>query len=510
MKLIQRLAGNTFFLTLDWLAVTVLSFVFWIIVWKTLPPESAGVIATSLNMIILISTLGVFGMHATLTKLIAEYIEKRQMKRVASLIRFSNRFLIGINLVLAVTFFSVAYTSAFDFKIPLAASLVVAVGIVVWPITYSTTSILYGFQNMRRIFTTDLVANVLKVFLAAILIYVGLETLGPLAAIVASFITVIALRRDLIGLGKRAGNLIDKRHVIVKYAFPAMVASLSWAVYNNTPTIILTLLDSLKSSGLFAASISIVNPLAFIPTIISQALFPITSSLMVLKNHARNQAKLIALVLRYVFFISLPLYVLYLFFSKGIVLILARPEYLDAVGLIPIVGIAVLFQGMGHIFLSSLFAIRKTEQNRNVTMLTAASFLAVSLPATMAFGIMGLVWAFFISSAVFLGVSYTLLRRSLRFQFPWRVFGKISLSILPLLVLLLSMDTVVEYGIVPEILPKLVMMLPFVAVGMYLYYWLLKKLGFYSREDLTILKFAGEKMRPMKPLIDRFEDFIKK
>lgn len=501
MKIVERLAGNSYYLFLDWAVVTALSFIFWILIWKSLPPESAGIIATSLNMIILISTFGILGMHVTLTKLISEYTKGNQKDKIKSLIRFTTKVLIAVNILISVAFFSVVTYFGIDLKIPFSAVVAVSVGIFIWPITNSTTSILYGFQNMKRIYKTDLLSNILKVILAGVLIFAGFEFFGPIVALIAAFASTIFLRYDVLSFGKVAKETLDKYKIIKKYALPALVASLSWALFINTPTIILAFFDSLKSSGLFAAALSIANPLAFIPTIVAQALFPLSSYLMTARNHAEKQAQLVSLVIRYISFISIPLIIVYVFFAKAMILVFTQLEYLEAVDLIPLIGFAILVQGLGQIFVSNLFAIRRTEANRNIYMLTAGVFLATSIPMTMAFGIIGLVESFVVSVIIFTLASYFTLRKYLRFSTPWKSLSKVLLSssVLALILLIPSM-----YGV------KALGLIPFLIVGSVLYLWILAKLKFYSSEDVTILRFAEKKIRILKGPIGAFRSFVER
>ena len=487
MKLVQKLAGNTFYLFLDWIVITVLSFAFWVLVWKTLPPESAGIIATSLNMIILISTFGMFGLHATVTKLIAEYSSKQKIK---SLIRFSTKILIMVNLAISVGFFLIISYMGVDLKLPFMALVLVSIGIFVWPLANLTSSVLYGSQNMKRIFKTDLTSNVLKLAIAAGLIFLGYETLGPIAAMIAAFGMLIVFRRDTLSLGDAVKELSNKREVIMKYAFPAFIASVAWALFINTPTIILTFFDSLESSGLFAASISLTNPLAFVPLLIGQAVFPIISSLMAKKNHAKTQSALISLVLRYIALVSVPLLIIYMFFAKSLVLVFAQLEYLDAVPLIPIVGVAVILQGVGHVMLQGLFAIRKTEANRNIMLLNAGVFLALAIPGTMMFGINGLLAAFVFSVFVFLGAGYFTLTRSLSIRLPWKSFGKIFASVIPLVGILL-----IGQSVIPTVpVMKTVTLFLLAIFGSYLYFKMLKITKFYTKDDRDIMKLAGSRI----------------
>ncbi|MBI4894337.1 MAG: polysaccharide biosynthesis protein [Candidatus Aenigmarchaeota archaeon] len=499
MKLVERLAGNTFYLFANWLSVTVLSFVFWIVVWKSLPPEAAGIISTSVNMIILISTFGMLGFNATLTKLISEYSKKKQDGKITALIGFSNKLLVTVNVITSVAFFSLVYYFQIDLNMPIEALAAISVGIVVWPLVHSTTSILVGLQNMRRIYTTDFAINIFKLIAAAILVYAGFGFMGPLAAIVMSFGIVVVLRRDALRLGRAVREKVDRHAVFFKYAAPAFVASVSWALFTNTPTIILTLFDSLKTTGLFAAALSITSPLALIPGIISQAVFPITSGLSGSRNQSAAQAKIIKLVMRYVFFVSVPIMIIYAFYSKALVLVFTQIHYLDAVQMIPIVGLAVLVQSIGQILVSSLFAIGKARWNMAVYLVTAAFFICTSIPMTMLLGADGLIASFVAGVAVFATASYLALRKNLKFSMPWVSMAKLAV---PSLLLFFILQSSFALGL------KALETLPMLALGLVLYIFILGKLKFYSTDDVAILRFAESRLKFLSPQLSALRKFV--
>ena len=193
--------------------------------------------------------------------------------------------------------------------------------------------------------------------------------------------------------------------------------------------------------------------------------------------------------------------IVYIFFAKSMILVFTQLEYLEAVNLIPLIGFAILVQAIGQIFVSNLFAIRRTEANRNVYILTAGVFLVSAIPMTMAFGIMGLVGSFVVSVIIFALVSYVVLKRYLNFSMPWKSLGKIFFSsvILGLILLIPSIYGVKTLGLVP-----------FLVIGTFLYFWILAKMKFYSGTDVVMMKFAEKKMPFIRKQIAVIRKFIER
>jgi O-antigen/teichoic acid export membrane protein len=501
MKLIQRLAGNTAYLFLDWLSVTILSFLFWMLIWKTLPPESSGMIATSVNLIILISTFSTFGMHGALNKLVSEMSAKKKGDMITALIKFSNRMLLFINLVVSSVFLFSVFYLGIDIKIPAEAALIVGIGIVIWPIANSTTAILLGLQNMKRIYITDTISNLIKLVVAGVSIFLGYGYLGPLSGVLIAFIAAIVLRADLLRIGVKTKAFVDKSIVVRKYALSSFIASSSWAVFFNTPTIILAFLDSFKSSGIFSAALSIANPIAYLPNIVSLALFPIASALSTSKKTVRKQAELFSIVIRYMFFLSLPVMIVFFFFSKPVVIALARLEYLDAVQFIPVMGLGVFMQAIGSVLLSNLYAIGRPDLTRNISVLATVFFLLLSVPATYSYGLNGLVASYIASVSLIAILGYIALKRSIGFYIPWISIGK---------VLLASAVMIIVTGTPHAIGFKTLESIPFLLLGLAAYIWMLSKSRFFTHDDLSIAKIAESKAGNLNRLIRPFREFLER
>ena len=492
-KITDKLVDNTFYLFLHWLVVILSSFVFWVIVWKSLPPESAGIIATSLNLMVLISIFGSLGLYSTLTKLISEYKKSKQYDKIKSLINFSTKLLVLTNFIISIGFFLIITTFQIDLKIPFYALVLVSIGIFLIPLSSGTSSILFGLQKMKKIFHTEIFSQLVKLILSITLLIIGFEFLGPLIALVIFFFVFVLLRIDVLKLGIGVKKITNKNKIIIKYALPSFISSISWALYINSPILILTFFDSLTSSGIFSAAISLTNPLVYISGIMVGAVFPIISSLMVTKNRKLNQVHLINIIVKYFSLFSFPLLVIYIFFSKQIILLFARLEYLDAVSIIPIMAIIGIFQGIGYIFISSLFSIRKTKENRNITIIFSIFFLILSIPLTIFFGINGLLSSMIISLIFLISMGYYVLNKSLNFKLKLSLFYKILIGIIPLF----SMLFIIEY-IIPQSVFRTIISFIFGLIGIFIYFKILKIIKFFDEKDKIILKILSKKIKKSK------------
>lgn len=508
MILRKKLISNTFYLLLDWFLVSILSFLYWLVAGKTLLPQEYGIVSTSVNLISLLSGIAILGLGTAVWKLIPEYLAKKQKKKVSGLIKFSLKTILISNLLIA-TLLLIFYpflTSVL--KVPFTVILITAISLIILSFSNQLGFILYGFQNMRKVFTTHAVGHLTKIIVAIFLIFLGFSYFGPIIGFAIGFLLVALLRINSAHLREQAES-IDKKFVMLEYALPAFIASLAGIVFSNSPYIILTSIANPEVTGIFTVAMILTGIIAVIPGTLSTALFSIISQLSGSTNAKKGQKYLIQLVLRYALFLSLPAAIFLVLFSKPVILIFSRSEYLVASQIFPILALAAIIYGCGNIFLSSLYAIGKTKLNRNITIAMTLVFLVSSIPLTYwffslnpsskilpAFGL-SLAYTFSVSILFFLSLFY--LKKFITLTIPLKTIFKLLISSLASLAFLYLVTNFTS-GILSFCLA--------IIAGI-IYLAILLPLRFYSKEDVEVIKYAAEKL-PFKRRILNFAKFLSK
>ncbi len=492
----EKLVGNSFFLFTDWFSLTVLSLLYWFVIGKTLPPENYGIIATSTNLILMISGLSLIGMQLTVPKLVSEYAQKKQYDKLKSLVSFSMKIVILIvsAISLSMILFSGFFTNLFN--LPLDALIIVSVSLFVWSLWSLSTSILLGLQNMKYIFQTNLVGNILRILLAVAMISAGFAYVGPLAATLIGLFLIILLRWKFFSLYSPAK--INKKQVIMKYAIPAFVAGIAVILFSNAPNIILNTIQGPAVTGLFAIAITVSSPLATIPSTFSSASFPIVSALSTERNPNKKQMRLINFATRYSFFMTIPAFTILIVFAEKILLMFSRVEYLPAVQLIPIIALSTIVWGVGQIFNSSIYAIRKPNVSRNIVVLSTITFFVMAFPLTYILSSFGTAVSYLASTLVFAILSYAYLRKSIKLKFDSMVFMKIiSSSIL---------FGAIIYSV--KFFDNIIIKFLLLSLGIASYFGILLVMKYYSKDDARVFEIISMKSPVFKKQIMQISKFI--
>lgn len=502
----QRLIGNSAFLLLDWIIITVLSLMFWLVIGKTLPKEVYGIVATAVNIIIILSGVALLGLNTTMIKMISEFSGKNQMDKIKRLVRFSIKVGMLVSVAFAAVIAALSGMLADALNIPADVILLISVGILVFSAWGLTTSVLYGFQSMKRVMKTNMVGNIVKLIVTIGLVFAGFSYFGPIVGLIISVLAIILMRLDtfFIILKKRERK-VDKIKLdfksIITYSVSAIVASIAMVGFANTPNIILSALAGPAITGLFAISLTITSPIFSIPSVLNSALFPITSSLTTKKGGKSSQKALINMVLKYAAFITLPLISILLVFSGTIILFFSSGDFLEARPLLPIVGFAAFLFGIGGILNMSIYAIRKPNVSRNITILTLVIFLALSIPLTLTMSVTGMAIAYISSIFVFCATSMLYLRKFIGFSPDWLSLGKIGIAVLIFSSLLFGIDYLISESAVK---------LAAAVAALVMYVFLLIPLRFYRKEDLTILDFLAKRTPVGKKVFSGIRDIISK
>jgi stage V sporulation protein B len=496
----KKLVSNTFYLFLNWFFVTLLSLLYWVIIGNTLSRDQYGIVATSVNLMLFVSGFSHLGLNSTVSKLIPEYIQKKNYKKSSALIKFSLTIILISNGLFALFISLNASALAYLLKVPTIAIYMCSIGLFALSLTNYLASIIYGFQNMKKNFIVTLLGHIVKVVSSGLLIFLGFSYFGPILGFIICFLLMSILffeRRWF----KSNSVKINKKQVIFHYTLPAFIMSISALVFTNMQLIILPFFTTQAITGLFALAMTLTSPIGVIPTVLSNALFPITSQLAV-NGEAKKQSHLLNSTIRYTLFFVLPITIFLIYYPELLIILFRfKPEYLEAAYLFPILGVAAFFLGLSGIFLSSLYAIRKTKLNRNIWAFSALILLILEIILTPMFSALGLSIAFLLSNLLLAALGYFYLKKYLKIDLNFRSVAKLILANIIFFGLLFIANIFIKSNLIKF----------FVAIASGISYLLvLVPMRFYKKEDIEIINILYERSPVLKDQIRSVSNFLSK
>lgn len=500
MKIKDKLLSNATYLALNWGFNTLFFMVFWILLFKVLSPNSAGIVALALQTTTLLSTLSLFGLGLTAQKLISEMKERGQKNKIQNLISSSLKATLLSSIIFSICFWGITTIYPNYFKLSSDVVWIVFISIIAMSFSTILASIYQGFQNMKKIFLTTMYGDLCLIVSALLFLYLGFGYLGAILAFAFSQI-VMALTRFNPNMFKTSKKGQLSKRIVLKYSLPASVVVLFMAIFNNSQYIILSSMKTIEIIGVYAVGMKIISVISILPTIFSSALFPITSGLSADKNGKSRQSYLISLVFRYTVFIVFPLALFSIVFSKYLVLFFSSAEYLSATTFLPVLILGGVFLGLATQFLSSLYAIGKPKKYRDSYVISTLVYLISAVTLTYYFSTIGMAISYLLSTFVMFIVSFIYIRRYLTISFPLKTVGKVIVGIAASFLFLFFMK---------PFIPNLLIAGIFSIISGLIYLGVLLKLNFYIEEDLKIFDYLSKRTPIFKNEIKKVRKYLSK
>jgi len=482
----KQLFSNTYYLLTRWVIMIISSFLFWIIIGKLLNPTQYGIISTSMNFIAVLSGIVMLGFPQALIKLISE--NKMNIKKH---FLFSIKIILLFNVAIILVLFLFEDFVITTFKFNLYILLLIVIGMLLQSMAITFTSIIVGLQDMKRLLTSDVVSQTFRIALSIILIFLiptsfnaEFKYFGPLIGFIVYFLLLFILRFDFEAL--RTKKIKLKKKQLFKYSFPAFLTYISWLIFSNTQYIVLTAFKNPEITGKFSVAMLLVTPVPDIIKTISTSLFPIISKLSKTKS-SKKPNHLLTLSFKYSLFLTIPFVLLLISFSKIGVLIFATEQFLEAANFLPILAIGAIFLGIASLFIDSLYATDHPKISTKITSLLSILFLAFSLVLTYLYSALGISYAYLISSIFSFFISFIFIKKYFGFKIPIKHILKIILSSLFVFLFLYILAPLIQ-----SIIFAIFLLIPSAIIYLFSLYFL----NFYSREDLTLIKYISEKLPP--------------
>lgn len=500
MAIKEKLFSNATYLSLNWFFITFFSLIFWLILGKTISPDSYGIVALFFQIATILSGISVLGLSSAISKLIPEFLERNRGVEVQGLILFSFKWVLVASLTIAIilTIFS-SQLSVF-LKLQKEVLWIVSISIVVMVTVGVFDYIYHGFQNMKKLFLTNFCGGLSKIAFTLLFVFLNFDYFGVIVAIFLSYVVVILTRLEK-AIFKISKKLVVDKKLILKFSIPAFTVYIFSAILNESQFILLSLMKTAELTGLFAVGMKISSVITVIPLVFLSSLAPIVSGLCADKNSKLKQSYLVKLVFRYILFFVLPTAILLILFSKYAILLFSNPSYLPAANFLIILTAASVFGGLASFLLSNLYTIGNPNKYRDSQIISSLAYLSLSIPLTYYFSATGLSFSYLFSTILLFFLSLFYLRKHLNFIPPLKDVGRILIGCAISAIFLILLKPYINNFLVAIV---------FAIIAGFIYLASLLKLKFYLKEDLMILDFLSERIPIFGKIFILVRNFLSK
>ncbi len=493
LKIVEKAISNTIYLTLNWITLTSLSFLYWVIAGKLLLPSEYGKVTTAYQLMFFLGSIANLGLGLAVSKVIPELIVKKQEKKIPTIIKFSLKIALSVALVLAGLL--VLSTPLLNKKLEfnLRDTVFIALGLLFVQLSLFFSRVWHGYQNMRKVWINNGINQITKLIVSAFLIYFGYGYFGPIAGLVVMYFVSFLLYFSSKII--RDGTRYDTEYLFYELAIPAFFANVFMMIFNSTQYIILSLMRNVESTGYFSLAFMISVQLSTMFNIITTAIFPLVSGLSSIKKK-ESYNKLITMGIKYGLLIVLPVAIFIVIFDEVIITTFFRPEYLPASDLFVLLLPGVLLFSIMNILLTNLYAVGESRIYRNINILITIMYFSTAFLFSWLWNYVGMAISYLVTSLVSFSITLYYSRSVFRIAISKSIIMKIILAGFVLMIVWYGINFF-DIGLYKKMI--------LVVVSSVLYPLLLKILKFFDEYDKRVIRIVFDKIR-----LRSFYNIIKK
>lgn len=479
------------------------------LVARYLGPFDYGLLSLGLDVLNILAPIAILGLPVGITRYVAFYKGKQDLQRIKGVFVTSYKIILISGLSFAITLFLLSdWISSTIFK-TIELSLILKIFAIGAPFSILTTITVAGicsFKQMKyKVYVNDifqklfiLTGIILSIFLGFGIIGVTLTyTVGFIGAFLLAF---YFLETKLFPLIKSKVKAISISKELLSFSGPLMFAAILWVIMGRIDTLMLGYFINPVQVGIYHAAFPTAILLLVVLTSTEMIFMPVAAELYA-KNLLEELWSIFRVVTKWMFAISLPIFLIMIFFSETILRILFGAEYTSGAIVLSILAVGYFIASLVGPTGAMLLTIGKTKILLANNIIVLGIDIILNLYLIPIYGIIGAAIATAISISLWNVLTLVEIYHYTRIQPFNLVFVKpaISATISILLIYLLAKKVAIS---------SILFLALLFFIFMILYFLLLLLSRSFEREDIMILttleKRLGLELKLLRRLFRRF------
>lgn len=488
----------------------VLGMVNTILLARFLEPSKYGLFFLGFTIVEILAIIGVFGLASGVTRFIPYHHAKSRDDKVKSTIQFSLKFSLILSVILAIVLFllsdQIAGLVFKDDRLKVVLQIF-SIALPFYTISQITPSIFRGFGNAKyRVLTQEIMLRVIKISAFILFVSFGYLLYGALAAFIVG--TIVTLSISLYLVQKKLfpifGSNIKTKDAsvdreLLSFSWPLVIGSFSYIFYTQTDRLLLGFFKTSEDIGIYTSGSQISQLVTFILPSFAFLFLPVMSELYSEKK-IQDFSYLYKSTTRWVFLITLPLFLFFVFFSKEIILLLFGSSYVSGATVLMILSLAFFVNASVGLTWDTLLAMDKTKFVMITQGTGAVTNIALNVLLIPPFGIEGAAIGTACGIIIMNIMQLVVVHHSIGFHPYDRQYLKISAIAISIIFLITT-----ALGLFIEQIPCWFILIIF-PIYFVLYMAFVIKSKCLQHEDVMILKTIQEKTGIRLKFLDRFFD----
>ena len=501
---IKKVAKGGFIIFIG-IILSSLAFLFYkILAARYLGPADYGLLVLGITILNIASVFALAGIHQSIGKFINHYLAKKQHDKVKGLLISS--FIITISLSIVILFLLYYFSDVIAERIFNIEGLntIIAIFSIGVPFSVLTQLLKYYFFAFKKpeyvVISESIFEKMLNlVFLIVVLsISASLYTVGwayVISLIISSIVAALLLKSKIKNVLKKSLKPAFDFKQLIPFSLPLMLIGILGMALAWTDTIFIGIFKSNADVGIYNVAYIIASALMIIWLSFGDIFYPIISELYAKKAKDAIR-KTFETVSRWIFIITLPVFIIVLMFSSLVIPVIFGQSYQRAV--LPL-SILVVGYFLITIFGLAEYGLRTFKKTKFLGALTLAVFLVNVLLNVILIPIWGIVGAAIATTFSLLILSLVQMlyfKKLLKFSYNKTLYFKgISSGIIASIIFFYSIK-LFETSIYFLVLA--------LTVYMILYLILLIIFKSFSEEDIIVMEAVERRIGIKLTVIKRF------
>lgn len=392
--------ASVFFIGL--LISKIFSYLYRLVIARGMGPEAYGIFSLCFAIISVVSALTIFGLPNAVERYVPYHIkDKAKVKGIIL-------FVLQVGIITSVSAMIILYLFAPMLSMNFFKNSQLLESLKIFLISIPPLSILTIYEGISRAFkkveypmySHNIVYSIINLVAAGLSVYLGFGMMGLSYGLIISILTALVLIFILVE--RTSFNLFDKikpifiRKEILNFSGPLAFAGMFSLIIGWTDTILIGYFMNESSVGLYNSAIPTVNLLLTAPLAVISMLVPATAVLLS-SNKFKEIKESYTISTEWIFFLNLPVFLIFVLFPQQILSVLFGAEYIPAAQTFVLLSIGFFMLSLAQPALKMLELLNKTRFYMAITSVAAILNVILNMILIPLKGIEGAAFASLIS-----------------------------------------------------------------------------------------------------------------
>ncbi len=466
-----------------------------IIIARFLGANDYGLISLGFAAMTIAATLSLMGLSEGVVRYVSFYKGKKDKGRIKSTIISSLKISFPLSLFFSlVLFFRADWISVHVFHEPRLALvlMIFAIGVPFWVLRSNFTLATRGFQLLQyQVYVSQVFENIFK--LAAIITFLalGFDVLGAawgwtLAIILTPFLAFYFLEKKVFPVFNTDVKAIPAGRELFLFSWPLILAGIPGLIMGWTDTLMLGYFSSVRDVGIYNAALPTAKLLSIVAGQFGVIFMPVVTELYAM-NKQEDLRKTYSVVTKWIFSITLPVFLLMCLYADWIMKIMFGAEYVQGALALSILAFVFFITSCLGLSAGIIKAYGRTKIIMACSFVGAGMNFSLNYLLIPVYGLNGAAVATGLSAAL-MSVSYLFFVYRIGKMQPFRLSYLKQLA--SCIIAVLVVYGITKYVIGVAIFNLIVMFFAFMGI----YFFLLLLFKSFKEEDLMIMRAIDQRL----------------